>query len=59
MDAERSALRAGDGVPVYGTPEEAARALGHAVRYARWRRRRRRTGRRRRAGIDAGRRAAP
>ena len=37
-DAERSAL-AGDGsVPVYGTPEEAARALGHAARYAAWRR---------------------
>ena len=37
-DAERAAL-AGDGsVPVYGTPEEAARALGHAARYAAWRR---------------------
>lgn len=35
-DAERAAL-AGDGsVPVYATPEEAARALGHAVRYAAW-----------------------
>ena len=37
-DAERAEL-AGDGrVPVYGTPEEAVRALGHAVRYAAWRR---------------------
>ena len=37
-DAERSEL-AGDGaVPVYGTPEEAARALGHVARYAAWRR---------------------
>jgi acetyl coenzyme A synthetase (ADP forming)-like protein len=36
-DVERSAL-AGDGsVPVYGTPEEAARALGHVARYAAWR----------------------
>jgi acetyl coenzyme A synthetase (ADP forming)-like protein len=37
-DAERRAL-AGDGrVPVYGTPEEAVRALAHATRYAAWRR---------------------
>ncbi len=37
-DAELTAL-AGDGsVPVYGTPEEAARALGHVARYATWRR---------------------
>ncbi len=37
-DAERAAL-AGDGrVPVYPTPEEAVRALAHAVRYAAWRR---------------------
>jgi acetyl coenzyme A synthetase (ADP forming)-like protein len=36
-DAERAQLA--HGVPVYGTPEEAARALGHAVRYAAWRRR--------------------
>jgi acetyl coenzyme A synthetase (ADP forming)-like protein len=27
-----------DGVPAYGTPEEAVRALAHAVRYAHWRR---------------------
>ncbi len=38
-DAERTALGAGGSVPVYGTPEEAARALGHAARYAAWRRR--------------------
>ncbi len=38
-DAERAALASGSAVPVYGTPEEAARALGHAVRYATWRRR--------------------
>lgn len=37
-DAERAAL-AGDGVvPVFATPEEAARALGHAARYGAWRR---------------------
>ena len=37
-DAERASL-AGDGeVPVYGTPEEAVRALGHVTRYAAWRR---------------------
>ena len=37
-DAELAEL-AGDGsVPVYGTPEEAARALGHVARYATWRR---------------------
>jgi acetyl coenzyme A synthetase (ADP forming)-like protein len=37
-DAERAEL-AGDGsVPVYATPEEAVRALGHAARYAAWRR---------------------
>ncbi len=37
-DAERAEL-AGDGaVPVYGTPEEAVRALGHVARYAAWRR---------------------
>jgi acyl-CoA synthetase (NDP forming) len=37
-DAERAML-AGDGsVPVYATPEEAVRALGHATRYAAWRR---------------------
>lgn len=34
-DAERAQLA--HGVPVYGTPEEAAAALGHAVRYAAWR----------------------
>jgi acetyl coenzyme A synthetase (ADP forming)-like protein len=27
-----------DGVPAYGTPEEAVRALAHAVRYAHWQR---------------------
>ena len=27
-----------DGVPAYGTPEEAIRALAHAVRYAQWQR---------------------
>jgi acetyl coenzyme A synthetase (ADP forming)-like protein len=27
-----------DGVPAYGTPEEAVRSLAHAVRYAQWRR---------------------
>ncbi len=37
-DAERAALRGDGEVPVYGTPEEAARALGRAVRYAAWRR---------------------
>jgi acetyl coenzyme A synthetase (ADP forming)-like protein len=36
-DAERAQLAGG--IPVYGTPEEAARALGHAVRYGAWRRR--------------------
>ena len=25
-------------MPVYGTPEEAVRALGHVIRYAAWRR---------------------
>jgi acyl-CoA synthetase (NDP forming)/RimJ/RimL family protein N-acetyltransferase len=32
-----SATTPGAGVPAFGTPEEAARALGHAVRYGRWR----------------------
>ncbi len=36
-DAERAALAIGGAVPVYGTPEEAARALGHAFRYGAWR----------------------
>jgi len=38
-DAERRALAAGGDVPVYGTPEEAAHALGHVTRYGAWRRR--------------------
>jgi acetyl coenzyme A synthetase (ADP forming)-like protein len=38
-EAERAELAAGGAIPVYGTPEEAARALGHAVRYGAWRRR--------------------
>ena len=38
-DAHRTELVRDAGVPVYGTPEEAVRALGHAVRYAGWRRR--------------------
>jgi acyl-CoA synthetase (NDP forming) len=37
-DAHRAALAGAAGVPVFGTPEEAARALGNAVRYAAWRR---------------------
>jgi acetyl coenzyme A synthetase (ADP forming)-like protein len=37
-DTERSALTGDGSVPVYSTPEEAARALGHAARYAEWRR---------------------
>lgn len=32
------ALRRGDAAPVYAFPESAVRALGHAVRYGRWRR---------------------
>jgi len=36
-DAERAALADDGSVPVYATPEEAVRALGHVVRYARWR----------------------
>ena len=34
-DAARADLA--DGLPAYGTPEEAVRALSHAVGYARWR----------------------
>ena len=37
-DAERMALTGDGEVPVYGTPEEAVRALGHVARYAAWRR---------------------
>lgn len=37
-DAERTTLVGDGSVPVYGTPEEAARALGHVARYAAWRR---------------------
>jgi acetyl coenzyme A synthetase (ADP forming)-like protein len=37
-DGELATLAAGGSVPVYGTPEEAARALGHVARYAAWRR---------------------
>ena len=38
-DASRALLAGGDGgVPAFGTPEEAVRALAHAVGYARWRR---------------------
>jgi acetyl coenzyme A synthetase (ADP forming)-like protein len=37
-DAERAELAADGSVPVYATPEEAARALGHVARYAGWRR---------------------
>jgi acetyl coenzyme A synthetase (ADP forming)-like protein len=36
-DAHRAVLAGAAGVPVFGTPEEAVRALGHAVRYAAWR----------------------
>ena len=36
-DAERAELAADGAVPVYGTPEEAVRALGHATRYGAWR----------------------
>jgi acetyl coenzyme A synthetase (ADP forming)-like protein len=38
-DAERAQLAGLGDVPVFGTPEEAARALGRAVRYGAWRRR--------------------
>jgi acetyl coenzyme A synthetase (ADP forming)-like protein len=38
-DADLAALAGGsEGVPAYGTPEEAIRALAHASGYARWRR---------------------
>lgn len=37
-DAERQALAGGGELPVYGTPEEAVRALAHVARYAAWRR---------------------
>ncbi len=38
-DADLAALAGGsEGVPAYGTPEEAVRALAHAAGYARWRR---------------------
>jgi len=38
-DAALATLAAGvQGVPAYGTPEEAVRALAHAARYARWQR---------------------
>jgi acetyl coenzyme A synthetase (ADP forming)-like protein len=37
-DGERLALADDGRVPVYGTPEEAVRALAHATRYAAWRR---------------------
>ena len=37
-DAERATLAEDGAVPVYGMPEEAARALGHVARYAAWRR---------------------
>jgi acetate---CoA ligase (ADP-forming) len=38
-DVDLAALAGGsDGVPAYGTPEEAVRALAHASGYARWRR---------------------
>jgi acetyl coenzyme A synthetase (ADP forming)-like protein len=38
-DADLAALAAGsEGVPAYGTPEEAIRALAHASGYAQWRR---------------------
>jgi acetate---CoA ligase (ADP-forming) len=38
-DASRALLAGGDGgVPAFGTPEEAVRALAHATGYARWRR---------------------
>jgi acyl-CoA synthetase (NDP forming) len=36
-DASQAMLAASDGVPGYATPEEAVRALAHAVGYARWR----------------------
>jgi acetyl coenzyme A synthetase (ADP forming)-like protein len=35
-DAERAVLAADGAIPVYGTPEEAVRALGHVARYATW-----------------------
>ena len=62
-DAARAELAAGNGVPAYGTPEEAVRALAHAAGYARWRRAARRAraqaGRhRRRRGIRDRRRGA-
>ncbi|MDA0165013.1 GNAT family N-acetyltransferase [Solirubrobacter ginsenosidimutans] len=37
-DAERAELSADGAIPVYGTPEEAVRALGHVGRYADWHR---------------------
>ncbi len=37
MAQSGAATTPGAGVPAFGTPEEAARALGHAVRYGRWR----------------------
>ena len=38
-DADLAALAGGsEGIPAYGTPEEAVRALAHACGYARWRR---------------------
>ena len=37
-DAERAELAADGAIPVYGTPEEAVRALGHVSRYAQWHR---------------------
>jgi len=36
-DTERAELATDGAVPVYGTPEEAVRALGHAARYGAWR----------------------
>ena len=43
-DAEMATLAAGsEGVPAYGTPEEAVRALAHAAGYADWRRAREQT----------------
>ena len=38
-DKELATLANGGGVPAYRSPEEAARALGRAARYATWRRR--------------------
>ncbi len=39
-DAERSRLAAGEpAIPAFGAPEEAVRALAHAVRHSAWRRR--------------------